>query len=254
MIIFFSGTGNTKKAALALAEKLGDSAIQLSAETLTDPASATLRVTDGRIIWMFPTYSWGVPPVVKRFIMEATISGAADAEHWMVTTCGDDVGQTDRMWRRLMTLRGYRTVGAFSVIMPNTYVCMKGFDVDSPELTQSKLNAMDQRIDLIAKRIETGDTSDDLTRGSFAWFKTAVIYPWFVKFDMSPKGFSATDDCTGCGKCRRHCPMGNIKSDKDGRPVWGENCAFCLGCYHVCPCHSVAYGKTTRTKGQKTVY
>lgn len=39
-----------------------------------------------------------------------------------------------------------------SVIMPNTYVLMKGFDVDTPEVADAKLKAMPDRVAHIAAK------------------------------------------------------------------------------------------------------
>ena len=317
MIICFSGTGNTRLCADLLSKALGDQVHHLRARDLRDPASfktsdlprdtkdmpesARDKVSDNkRVIWMFPVYSWGMPPVFERFMNEAQLNFSRDTLHYMVCTCGDDIGLTAKLWRKTMGKRGWQTAAAFSVQMPNTYVFMKGFDVDKPEVAQAKLNAAPTRVRHIAAAIdnhsravaealdnlghtnETVDAGmipvmpDDVVTGGFAWIKSHIIRPWFMRFAMSPKPFHATDACTGCGLCARSCPMANItmkpsasdskrtekpsavgKSTSDltsrGRvhPTWGPNCALCTACYHVCPHHAVAYGTTTRSKGQK---
>lgn len=43
------------------------------------------------------------------------------------------------------------------------------------------------------------------------------------------------DMCTACGQCRRVCPVGNIREDTDGCPVWGRDCIMCLYCEMKCP-------------------
>ena len=62
--------------------------------------------------------------------------------HHMFTTCGDDIGDCAAMWRSDIAARGWRSGRAFSVQMPNTYVTMRGFDVDSTETAQCKVSAM----------------------------------------------------------------------------------------------------------------
>ena len=149
-----------------------------------------------------------------------------------------------------MAKRGFKTASTFSVIMPNTYVCMKGFDVDSEELSTMKVNKAIARVDDIANMISTLKFDvDDVTRGKWAWIKTNIIYPYFVIFCMNPKKFYALPHCNHCGKCTKECPLGNIKLI-DNKPVWGNNCALCLRCYHICPQHAVDYDNTTKGKGQ----
>ena len=249
MIIAFSGCGNTAAVAAELARHTGDTLTMLTADMLRgDAAVPELQASGSRVVWAFPTYSWGVPPVVRRFISRVRLHGGDALKHVMLTTCGDDIGRCAAMWRRDMAARGWRCGRAFGVRMPNTYVTMRGFDVDSKELADTKLAAMPERVARIAAEIDS-DGADDVVAGSMAWIKTAVVYPWFVRMEMSPKPFRHTDACTGCGRCASRCPMANI-SMVDRRPHWGSECAFCLGCYHVCPSHAVAYGNATRDKGQ----
>ncbi|MBD5215637.1 MAG: 4Fe-4S binding protein [Bacteroidales bacterium] len=251
MIICFSGTGNTARAARLLGALLGETDVRmLAGEELLNPCSSTVDTADARVIWAFPTYSWGVPPVVARYISEVQAgAGLAKARHYMLTTCGDDMGYTDRQWRRLIGSRGWTAAAAYAVIMPNTYVTMNGFDVDTPELSQRKLADAAPKIKEIAALIAADSAADVTVRGAFPWVKSKVIYPWFVRFEMSPRPFHSTEDCIGCGLCERSCPMCNIRLSH-GRPEWGGECALCLRCYHICPRRAVAYGRTTNGKGQ----
>lgn len=234
-----------------LAGMLGDAVVTL-------PAANPIPSPDkGRVLWVFPVYSWGVPPAVESWIKTMEIPGAATACHSLVVTCGDDAGLADRQWRRLLASRGWTGGDAWSVEMPNTYVLMKGFDVDPPELADSKIARSGQRIEHIASMIssrtpmpaETTPVSD-LVRGAFPWVKSAVIYPWFVRHAMSPRPFHSTSRCNGCGLCSRSCPLKNITMEGH-KPLWHDDCAMCLRCYHGCPRHAVAYAKSTRGKGQK---
>lgn len=250
MIIVFSGCGNTAAAACELARISGDEVLTLTPDMLRSDAGMPEVEASGRhIVWAFPTYSWGVPPVVRRFISRVVLHRGEQLPHVMLTTCGDDIGDCATMWRRDIWQRGWKAGRAFSVQMPNTYVAMRGFDVDSTETAAEKLEAMPARVAYIAAEMDR-EGDDCVVRGSMAWLKTHVVYPWFVRMDMSPKPFHHTAECTGCGACARRCPMANISPDSSGRPQWGSECAMCMGCYHVCPSHAVAYGRTTRGKGQ----
>lgn len=252
MIIYFSGEGNTRSVAAMLAARLGGEWLhELSPAELLAPDTHPLSLPEGdtRLIWAFPTYSWGIPPVVARYMKRFRPGrGVADATHVMLTTCGDDMAYTDRQWRRIMAKRSFGTAGAYAVIMPNTYTLMKGFDTDPKALADKKIAEAPAAVEAIAASIEQGG-ADILVRGRFPWIKSAVIYPWFCRYAMSPKPFHSTEGCISCGKCARFCPTANITM-ADGRPQWGEQCALCLRCYHICPRHAVAYGKATEGKGQ----
>lgn len=250
MIFYFSGTGNSETVAEKLAGLIDDNRlVRLQGDMLIDPLSYDTEASGDFIIWVFPTYSWGVPPVVARFIREATIRGAEDRPHVMVTTCGDDAGETAARWRKLIHARQWKTAGAYTVIMPNTYVLMKGFDVDSRETAERKLTEAPAVVGMIAQRIKDGVPGDILVKGSWPKIKSYLIYPYFRRFCMSPKPFKSNGRCIGCGKCASACPMRNIVIE-DGHPVWHDRCALCLRCYHICPYDAVQYGKATDGKGQ----
>ncbi len=255
MIFCFSGTGNSLLVARELSRHLGHGIVMLEKDTLLRPKERLYELGDGEdALWVFPIYSWGVPPVVRRFMRKVKLKTPASTLHWMVATCGDDIGRADDQWRQEIGRRGWTPRGAFSVEMPNTYVCMKGFEVDPPETERRKRDAMPARVAEIVAEIRRGFSESDVVRGDYAWLKTAAVYPLFRAFCMSPAQFR-TDPakCSGCGACAKGCPLDNIAM-KDGKPLWGPVCALCLRCFHGCPSRAVDYGKATEGKAAKRVY
>lgn len=242
MILCFTGTGNSLAVARHLAARFGDN--------IADIAQAPAIPARERVIWVCPVYAWGLPRIVDRYI--AVSSLAHTGTHYLVLTCGDDVGRTDRLWREALVKAGAQDIrGAWSVQMPNTYVALPGFDVDSPELARDKLAAMPARVDHIADAIAAGSRLTDVVPGDMPAVKTGVLRPLFNSLLMSARPFHVTAACTSCGTCVRSCPMRNIGMSP-AAPVWGDNCTMCLRCYHICPRHAVAY-RFTEGKGQKEV-
>ncbi len=224
----FSGMGNSAAVAARLESKL--------------PADFADTV------YVCPVYSWGLPPIIVRHLANAPLAG--QRVH-LVVTCGDDTGNIDRQWLRLIGRRGAVPGSIYSVQMPNTYVNLPFMDVDPPELAARKLAAAAGRVDHIAARLAAGIVETDITRGALPALKSRVIYPlFFANLSNIARNFHPTPACTGCGTCVRQCPKGNISLGSDRRPHWGSDCTYCLRCYHVCPAHAVAYGRRTANKGQ----
>lgn len=245
MIYCFSGNGNSLYVARLLAEGLDDSVKRIDRDCLLHPEEYGCAGSD--VIWVFPIYSWGLPRPVKEFMKTVNISGA---RHFMVATCGDDIGLAHRQWRDIARSRGWNDIATFSVQMPNTYTLLPGFDVDSHEIEARKLEAAPERLRMIVSRIREGWRGDDVVKGSFPRFKSKIIYPQFMKHGINPARFRCnTSLCIKCGKCKATCPVENITL-VDGHPQWGDDCALCLGCYNVCPVHAVNYGNATLRKGQ----
>jgi len=246
MILWFSGTGNSAYVARELAHQL-DCEARFIPRTDASSITPEAGVKGPPLIFVFPVYSWGVPPIVLEFI--CSMPRGEGRQIYCLMTCGDETGLAPRMFRRHAGLRGWRVAGIWSVIMPNTYVFLPGFDVDSPQVEERKLTAVDSRIYEISQAIRKSHQGDDYISGSLAWFKTALIYPLFKRWGIIRSGWWHTAECTGCGICAKVCPVQNIKI-MDGKPIYSDRCTSCLSCYHHCPQRAIRYGRFTDRKGQ----
>lgn len=249
MIYYFSGTGNSRY----VAEQLSLLTLE-EARIITEVNAGNEVVAGDSIGFVFPIYSWGVPPIMLDFIDTLPDSFWTDVKVgqlpvWCVMTCGDEVALAPEMLEKRLRNHGVSPESVWSIIMPNNYVLLPGFDVDSRDVEKKKLSEAPARIREIAKGINQHSHAVDVVRGSWAWAKTKLIYPLFRRWGISPKKWKSTDACVGCGICAKACPVNNITMH-DHLPQWGGNCCSCLACYHSCPRHAVAYGEATRRKGQ----
>ncbi|MDE6338864.1 MAG: EFR1 family ferrodoxin [Muribaculaceae bacterium] len=250
MIYYFSGTGNSRYSAEYLGNLLED-----RVENICKISASEIKLLNERWIgFVFPVYSWGVPPIVEKFISDLSQSSVDYLSQdkvpiWMVATCGDDTGYTHKMLDKILGRRNLKLKGIWNVIMPNIYVLLPGFDVDSDAVRIKKIREIDKSLDVIAGKILRNEWEVSIKTGSFPWLKTAVVYPLFMKWGININKWHVTDKCTGCGLCAKACPVNNI-TIQEGRPIWGSNCLSCVSCYHECPHHAVEYGKITKLKGQ----
>lgn len=246
MIFYYSATGNSRFAAERLAELLCSEAIDM----LSPGAAAADFDPAGGVGFVFPIYCWGVPPVVSSFISSLAGRLSEDMYVWAACTCGDEAGKAMRcLSTRLERLRGRGADALFSVIMPNTYVLLPGFDVDRPEVAEEKLRLAPSRLEAVAAAVKSGRSGIcDVTEGSMPALRS-MIFPVFEKWGVFPRYWHSTDACIGCGKCAAICPARNIEM-RGRRPVWGSRCFSCCACFHVCPVKAVEYGSITRGKGR----
>lgn len=227
MIYCFSGTGNSQWVADKLKEQVD---------------------ADDVFGLVFPVYAWGIPKVVEEYILQAQEIVKANYV-FAVMTCGDDIGYADRILQK--RLKG-KLDAVFSVQMPNTYVCLPGFDVDSDSVAEAKVQKTQAQLPHIIDSIRERKRVTEVVRGNCAWLKTYILRPLFNRFLVTDKYFRATKACSRCQHCVVGCPLKNIRTNEHGRIAWGEtSCTGCLRCYHQCPNRAIEFGWFTKGKGQK---
>ncbi len=249
MIFYFSGVGNSAWVANKLAESLQDRVLAIADEINLENVYH-LRQGE-KVGFVFPVYGWEPPKIVLDFVNKMQMD--VPEYLYFVCTCGDDVGKTPHVFDKAVRAKGWKCNAGYSVTMPDTYVCLPGFDVDDKTTLQMKWANAKARVDYIADGLLNGIVMEkyDCYEGPLPYTKTYVLGGLFRKFLMSPKPFHATDACVSCRLCEQRCPVHNIKvTDK---PQWGNNCTMCLACYHACPHHAIEYGRRTKNKGQYSI-
>lgn len=250
MIFYFTGTGNSLWVAKALGEALGEPLVSIADELRKEAEDLTYPVRpDEKILFVYPVHSWGPAVPVSRFISRLTLNGYAGQPVYSVSTCGDECGYTDRLIRKALGKRAIPLTAAYSVIMPNNYILLPGFNVDSKEVEERKLQEAPARVDGIVEAIRTHRQEALYHTGSMPGLKSRCVYPLFAHLAIGRNAFRATDACISCGLCERICPTGTIRM-QDGKPVWANTCVQCVACIHRCPVRAIEYGKETLKKGR----
>ena len=249
MIFYFTGTGNSRWVAEALGTAFDEPLVSI-ADALNEGKNAYPLGEREKVFFVFPVHSWGPAVLVPRFISRLILSGYKGQEVYFVCTCGDDCGYTDRIMRSILARRGIAVTGGFSVQMPNNYVLMPGFDVDSKMVETEKLEKAPERVGEIVEAIRQKRNPSLYYAGSVPLLKSYMVYPLFTHFAIGGNRFYATDACISCGICAKVCPTGTISLSGDGKPEWADSCVQCVACIHRCPVRAIEYGKNSLKKGR----
>lgn len=236
MVLFFSGTGNSKYAAQRAAAALGDTLLCMNDRIKAQDHSPV--ETGGRLVIVTPTYAWRIPRLVRDWLLRTELVGAEYA--WFIMTCGSEIGNAGRYNRELCQEKAIEYRGTAQIVMPENYIAM--FNAPQAEKARQIVANAEPAIDRAAAAIRSGQSFPPARNNLYDRFMSGPVNPIFYSCFVKADAFTAGEACVGCGQCAARCPTNNITL-QDGRPVWGRNCTHCMACICYCPAKTIEYGK-----------
>ena len=97
MVLYFTGTGNSRYIAQRIAKALGDELLSMNDRIKTGDHSSV--ETDKRLVIVTPTYAWRIPRIVRDWLVKTSFPNAKQA--WFVMTCGSEIGNAAKYNRGL---------------------------------------------------------------------------------------------------------------------------------------------------------
>lgn len=237
MIIFFSGTGNSRHIARLLAEQLQDNLIDAT-KMIWQGLMAEFDA-DRPYVFVCPTYAWRMPRLFADWIRRGKFGGCSKA--YLLMTCGSSAGNAAAYAEKDLAAAGLTLSGMRLLKMPENYLAM--FPVPDEAASARIIAKAEAQLREIAPRIAA---AEDIGR-PFAWpwsrLASGLVNSFFYKFIIEDAGFWLHEDkCIGCGLCQQVCVKNNIRIEA-GRPVWQGDCTHCMACICRCPREAIEYKK-----------
>ncbi len=245
MILYFSGTGNSKHIAEIIAKETNDSlySINEAIKNNTYPSS----IEDETVIFCTPTYAWRLPRLVNDWIKKGEVFSNKKAYFFM--TCGGDNGNAEKYIKKLCKKRKMTFMGLSQIIMPENYIAR--YDCPSHPISVFIVRKADKKMEEMVSLIRSNENIPSKEVTLTDKLKSGIVNDCFYPFCVKAKKFTVSEACIGCNKCVELCPLNNIHL-KDGRPVWGKNCTHCMACICHCPKEAIEYGKISVGKRRYT--
>ena len=236
MILYFSGTGNSRHVAKRMAAELDDQLLDLNERIKAEDTSPVETGED--LVVVTPTYAWRIPRLVRDWLLKTRMAGAKRV--WFVMTCGSEIGSAAGYNRALCQAKGLACMGTVQIVMPENYIALFSAPdkQEAKAIVENAKPAIRSIIDCIRNGMEFPAPRNNL----YDRFMSGAVNPIFYKKIVKADAFTVSDVCIGCRKCVQLCPLNNIRLDKD-KPVWGANCTHCMACICYCPKEAIEYGK-----------
>lgn len=236
MVLYFSGTGNSRYVAKKIAEISEDALISIGQKIKGGDYDA-IR-SEKPFVFVGPVYAGRLPRVMEEYIRKVNFSGTQKT--YFIGTCAATPWVTVQYVEKLCGEKGFSLLGFNSVVMPQGYLA--GGGTQPKEANDKVLKEAEPKITAIAEMIRDKQMLSKEQPGKSLMSK--VLNPIMYSMIIRAKKFRVTEKCNGCGKCEQYCPLNNVKLT-NGKPVWGKECTHCMACIAGCPCEAIEYGKKT---------
>ena len=236
MVLYFTGTGNSRHIAERIAHALNDTLISLNDRIKS--GDITPLAVNGRLVLVMPTYAWRIPRIVRDHLLRTELRGAR--ETWFVMDCGSEIGNAAKYNRALCREKGLVYMGTAQIVMPENYIAM--FSAPHADKARQIVAQAEPRIDRAIAAIQANQPFAPTRNNLYDRFMSGPVNPIFYRFFVKANAFTVSDACISCGQCAKRCPMNNV-AIKNGTPVWGKNCTHCMACICLCPTEAIEYGK-----------
>ena len=149
MVLYFTGTGNSRYLARRIAEGLEMPLYDLNA---CIKAGDTAPVQTGRdVVLVTPTYAWRIPRVVSEWLGKTALTGAERI--WFVMDCGSEIGNAAGYNRQLAAQKHLQYMGTAQIIMPENYIAM--FNAPQKEQARSIVEQAEPELQKVLTRLKS---------------------------------------------------------------------------------------------------
>jgi ferredoxin len=241
MIIYFTGTGNSRYAAELLAADTGDELKGINA--LIKRGETGDFMSEKPYVFVCPTHGWRIPRIFEDWIRKSRFAGSRMA--YFILTCGTEVGNAVHYVRELCKNKNFLFMGLKEILMPENYVCM--FSVPDDIEAKRIRDKAEPFLHSAARAIKKSDPIPCKPVSRLDRIYSAIFNPIFHRVMITSKPFWVTDDCISCGRCEKLCPVNGIQM-KDRYPMWTGPCIHCQACICGCPKNAIEYGLATEGK------
>lgn len=236
VIYYFSGTGNSMRAAEVIAKRLEDTYIV----SMKISQSKTLTVDVERIGFVFPVYNWTMPEIAVQFIRNLHIP--PQAYIFAIAMPSFINGKSMEKLASLLKEKDCTLSYSNIVYSVGNYVVMYP-PMPNPKkrIPKTEYQLSDIADEILQKRVRSYSKANLLVDILFHKMMDRPIAA------TSDKHFAAWDDCISCGLCSRICPCNNIVIE-NGKPVFQHHCNQCMACISYCPKEAINFPHFTRNR------
>lgn len=231
IIYYFSGTGNSLRAATIIAERIGGAEL---VNVRCAPEEVSAKDAD-MIGFVCPVYEWDIPGTFKNFIEQLTVNPKSYI--FMVTTYIAVLGKSFETVEKILRDKGaHLDYGRALRCVASQCIAYPPFPPEKIMLPYMEKQMKRAGNEINLRKHREYPRMSPITRRRYK----KVMGPYMEVEKEYDKGFFTDGRCTGCGTCAKVCPTRNI-SIQEKHPVWNHNCHGCNACVAYCPTKAIQF-------------
>jgi len=229
LIIYFSQTGYTKKAA----ERIRDGIVSAGGKCeLVSLDKVNVRSLAGYDLVGLgcPVFYYQEPFHIRDFI--DTLPELKGKSWFVFCSHGSVVGIALKSMAEHLRKKGVSVIGFFAPFIPHPTTTTGHPD----EIDLERARAFGREIVPSWERIAKGEPGliPELPSVDEEWVKSAEMFSFELVKNIMPQLTINRERCIGCGQCEDGCPVKGIDIESDP-PRIQNPCIYCCYCVEVCP-------------------
>lgn len=257
LILYFSGTGNTKFIAEKISENLSSMGYNHDLKAVENFRPKKLKKYD-ILIFGFPVYAHDLPLFLKNYVQKLSLPKSKGVI--LYATKGKKSGNALRRAAKLLRKSEFIPLYTAEFLMPSNDILLAE-SKDSAKVTKilaanfadsDSFNKVTEKI--AEKAVEYAKKDLDTKDINFpSWkFTASIVDPTIqIIFKLLKKilisKLKTDKNCNLCGYCEKICPADNIVI-KEGEVEFLDKCYLCLRCINQCPEEAIQISKLTKNK------
>lgn len=236
VLYYFSGTGNTKWAALKFKEALFKYNYQIELRSIEKIEGLNTKDVDFIIIGT-PVHSEFPPKMVIDFLKD--LPEGNNIKTLVYSTQGANSAAAAEFIKRILKSKNYNVMVQASIRLANNYYFGAGIE-RTPEEIKKFAEKAEEKIEILAEKFARDNYYKDKVYNLRLIIGRLIHNSFYKVLPKLSLNLTSADNCTKCGLCVRNCPVGNITLE-EGHAVFHKKCIMCVRCVHLCPENSVRY-------------
>jgi ferredoxin len=249
ILYYFSGTGNTKWAAVKLKNSFKDYCIDIELLSIENENKINLRGYSFIAIGT-PIYAEIEPKIMEDFILSMP-GTKINTKCILYSTQGGNSCSAIKRLSKILKDKGYNVVVEAMIMMPNNYYFSFGKEPSDKKIADILENA-EKKIRDITKNFNENKVCKVKTFMLRQGIGVLAGKAFRKTIPRISKNINSTQECKKCGLCLRNCPKGNITFE-NGHAIFHSNCNLCLRCIYICPENAVVYKGKKVNQTQKEI-